>query len=133
VWLGDSLGEMPAYYALADIALLGGSFAPLGGHNLIEAAACGCPLVLGPHTFNFADAAERAVEAGGAVRAQGMAEAVGTALALLAAGQAAALGDRARTFASAHRGAALRMARAIVGLGGTAGPRGGPALDDPEA
>lgn len=57
VWLGDSLGEMPLYYALADVALLGGSFAPLGGQNLIEAAACACPVVLGPHTFNFAPAA----------------------------------------------------------------------------
>jgi hypothetical protein len=45
---------MPLYYALADVALLGGSFAPLGGQNLIEAAACGCPLLMGPHTFNFA-------------------------------------------------------------------------------
>ena len=54
VWLGDSMGEMPLYYAAADVALLGGSFARLGGQNLIEAAACGCPLVMGPHTFNFA-------------------------------------------------------------------------------
>ena len=43
IWLGDSLGEMALYYGLADVALLGGSFAPLGGQNLIEAAACGCP------------------------------------------------------------------------------------------
>ncbi|HEX6018989.1 MAG TPA: 3-deoxy-D-manno-octulosonic acid transferase, partial [Burkholderiaceae bacterium] len=50
VWLGDSMGEMPLYYAAADVALLGGSFAPLGGQNLIEAAACGCPVVMGPHT-----------------------------------------------------------------------------------
>jgi 3-deoxy-D-manno-octulosonic-acid transferase len=54
VWIGDSLGEMALYYALRDVALLGGSFAPLGGQNLIEAAACGCPIVMGPHTFNFA-------------------------------------------------------------------------------
>ena len=66
VWLGDSLGEMPLYYALADVALLGGSFAPLGGQNLIEAAACGCPLLMGPHTFNFAQAAEQARAAGAA-------------------------------------------------------------------
>lgn len=46
VWLGDSMGEMPLYYALADAALLGGSFAPLGGQNLIEAAACGCPVLM---------------------------------------------------------------------------------------
>ncbi|HSI60625.1 MAG TPA: 3-deoxy-D-manno-octulosonic acid transferase, partial [Ideonella sp.] len=64
VWLGDSLGEMPLYYACGDVALLGGSFEPLGGHNLIEAAASGCPIVLGPSTFNFADAAERALRAG---------------------------------------------------------------------
>ena len=61
VWLGDSMGEMPLYYAAADVALLGGSFAPLGGQNLIEAAACGCPVVMGPHTFNFEQAAEGAL------------------------------------------------------------------------
>ena len=58
VWIGDSLGEMALYYGLADCALLGGSFEPLGGQNLIEAAACGCPVVMGPHTFNFAEAAQ---------------------------------------------------------------------------
>ena len=51
-----------------DVALLGGSFAPLGGQNLIEAAACGCPLLLGPHTFNFAAAAEDAIAAAAARR-----------------------------------------------------------------
>ena len=51
--LGDSLGEMPLYYGVASVALLGGSFAPLGGQNLIEACACSCPVVMGPHTFNF--------------------------------------------------------------------------------
>jgi 3-deoxy-D-manno-octulosonic-acid transferase len=59
---------MPLYYASADVALLGGSFAPLGGQNLIEAAACGCPLLMGPHTFNFAQAAELALAAGAALR-----------------------------------------------------------------
>jgi 3-deoxy-D-manno-octulosonic-acid transferase len=48
------MGEMPAYYALADLALIGGTLLPFGGQNLIEAAACGCPVLLGPHTFNFA-------------------------------------------------------------------------------
>ena len=59
---------MALYYALADAALLGGSFAPLGGQNLIEAAACGCPVLMGPHTFNFAEAAEQAQAAGAAQR-----------------------------------------------------------------
>ena len=42
VWLGDSMGEMPAYFAAADVALIGGTLLPFGGQNLIEAAACGC-------------------------------------------------------------------------------------------
>lgn len=83
IWLGDSLGEMALYYSLADVALLGGSFAPLGGQNLIEAAACACPLVLGPHTFNFAQAAEQAVAVGAAQRVPDMAAALHAAHHLL--------------------------------------------------
>lgn len=115
VWLGDSLREMPAYYAAARVALLGGSFAPLGGQNLIEAAACGCPLLMGPHTFNFADAAERSLAAGASERLPGIEAGVARAIAL--ASDAAARARMARGalgFAAAHRGAAQRMAAAIV-------------------
>jgi 3-deoxy-D-manno-octulosonic-acid transferase len=116
VWLGDSIGELPLYYAVADVALLGGSFAPLGGQNLIEAAACGCPLWMGPSTFNFAEAARLAEAAGAATRAPDMAQALAGALALLAhPDQQAAQAAAARAFAAAHRGAAERMARAILG------------------
>ena len=116
-WLGDSMREMPLYYGLGQVALLGGSFAPLGGQNLIEAAACGCPVVMGPHTFNFAEAAELAAVAGAAQRVETMAAALDAALALLADAQALAhAGERARAFAAEHRGAALRMAEAIDGL-----------------
>ena len=66
--LGDSMGEMPAYYSAADVAVLGGSWLPLGGQNLIEACAYGCPVWMGPYTFNFAKAAEDALKAGAAVR-----------------------------------------------------------------
>ncbi len=76
VWLGDSLGEMQAYYAMADLAWLGGSFLPLGGQNLIEAAACGCPVLMGPHTYNFHDAAEQALHCGAALRVPDMAAAL---------------------------------------------------------
>ena len=82
IWLGDTLGEMPLYYALSDVALLGGSFEKLGGQNLIEAAACGCPVVMGPHTFNFSEAAELAEASGAALRVPTMPAAVATALAL---------------------------------------------------
>ncbi|MEN9842793.1 MAG: hypothetical protein RLZZ612_622, partial [Pseudomonadota bacterium] len=84
IWLGDSLGEMAFYYSMADVALLGGSFAPLGGQNLIEAAACACPLVLGPHTFNFAQAAEQAVATGAALRVPDLSAALQAAHHLLA-------------------------------------------------
>jgi 3-deoxy-D-manno-octulosonic-acid transferase len=117
VWLGDSLGEMPMYYACADAGLLGGSFAPLGGQNLIEAAACGCPLVMGPHTFNFADAAELAIAAGAAERVNGIEAGVARALAIA---RGSGLPEhqrrvqRALAFAGEHRGAAERMARAVL-------------------
>ncbi len=115
VWLGDSMGEMPLYYAAADLALLGGSFAPLGGQNLIEAAACGCPLLMGPHTFNFAQAAELARAAGAAEQVPDLDAAVARSQAWLADTQA--LADRARratAFAASHRGAALRMAAVVL-------------------
>ncbi len=70
VVLGDSLGEMQAYYLVSRLALLGGSFEPLGGQNLIEAAACGCPVVMGPHTFNFSAAAALAIQEGAALQVQ---------------------------------------------------------------
>ena len=117
VWLGDSLREMALYYACADVALLGGSFAPLGGHNLIEAAACGCPLVMGPSTFNFTEAARLSLAAGASVQVAGMAEGVAVAVEWLT--RPDALSQRCRSalgFAAEHRGAAQRMALRITGL-----------------
>ncbi|UUX94840.1 3-deoxy-D-manno-octulosonic acid transferase [Aquabacterium sp. J223] len=113
-WLGDSLGEMPLYYALADVALLGGSFAPLGGQNLIEAAACGCPVLMGPHTFNFAEAAELALQAGAAERVPDMAQAVQRAVALVQAPGRARRVEQALAFARAHRGATERTAQRLL-------------------
>ena len=119
VWLGDSLGEMALYYGLADVALLGGSFAPLGGQNLIEAAACGCPVVLGPHTFNFAEAAELACAAGAALRVADLGQGIATACNLAhghGAQPLATARSHALQFAAAHRGAAQRTAQALVAL-----------------
>ena len=113
VWLGDSMGEMPAYYAAARVALLGGSFAPLGGQNLIEAAACGCPVVMGPSTFNFADAAELSEQAGAAQRVADWSEGVTKALEVCESGVQARMAACALEFAQAHRGAAHKMAEAI--------------------
>jgi 3-deoxy-D-manno-octulosonic-acid transferase len=125
VWLGDSLGEMPLYYAAADVALLGGSFAPLGGQNLIEAAACGCPLLMGPHTFNFAQAAELSLAAGAAERVASIEAAAARAVALCDSPQRRVLGEHALSFAARHRGAAGRMARAVLNVAGAVPPAPG--------
>lgn len=117
VWLGDSLGELPLYYALADVALLGGSFAPLGGQNLIEAAACGCPVLIGPSSYNFAEAADLAIAAGAALRVADWTEALATALRLLEQpDERSRRAEQALAFTAAHRGAAHTMATAILAL-----------------
>ncbi|MFL9609439.1 lipid IV(A) 3-deoxy-D-manno-octulosonic acid transferase [Methylobacillus sp. Pita2] len=74
VVLGDSMGEMFAYYAACDAAFIGGSLQPLGGQNLIEASAMSKPVLVGPHTFNFAAATEMAIAAKAAWRVQDVAD-----------------------------------------------------------
>ena len=114
VWLGDSVGEMALYYGLGNVALLGGSFAPLGGQNLIEAAACGCPVVMGPHTFNFAEAAALAEAEGAALRVADIGEAVRTGFAL--ATSAAASVSAAKSglaFAARNQGATAKTVAAL--------------------
>ncbi|MDR3298483.1 MAG: lipid IV(A) 3-deoxy-D-manno-octulosonic acid transferase [Candidatus Accumulibacter sp.] len=107
VWLGDSMGEMPAYFAVADVAVIGGTLLPFGGQNLIEAAACGCPALIGQHTYNFAQAAEDALACGAARRVADADDALRTMQALLADRVAsAAMRQAAKAFSQAHRGAA---------------------------
>lgn len=114
VWLGDTLGEMALYFGLSDAALLGGSFAPLGGQNLIEALACGCPVVMGPHTFNFALAAELASQAEVAWRAADVDAAVKQALSLVRSTQDRQLAEKSKAFALLHQGAARKMASRVL-------------------
>ena len=114
VLLGDSMGEMALYYAMADAALIGGSLLPLGGQNLIEACACGCPVVLGPHMFNFAAAAADAVAAGAARVARDAGEVLDCLLAIHAdpaARQTMAIAGL--EFAHAHQGATARTVALI--------------------
>ena len=109
VVLGDSMGEMWGYYGAADVAFVGGSLVPLGGQNLIEAIAMGTPVLVGPHTFNFADAAEGAVAAGAALRVADADGMLAQAAALLAdAPRREAMRSRAEAFLAAHRGATGR-------------------------
>ncbi len=112
--LGDSMGELFAYYAAADVAYIGGSLLPFGGQNLIEACAVGTPVLLGPHTYNFAQASELAIAAGAARRVDDADELFRTARDLLhdpARRQQQA--EAARQFVAAHQGAS-RRALAVV-------------------
>ncbi|MGE5027897.1 MAG: 3-deoxy-D-manno-octulosonic acid transferase, partial [Betaproteobacteria bacterium] len=110
VLLGDSMGEMFAYYAACDIAFIGGSLLPLGGQNLIEAAALGKPTLIGPHTFNFAEAAEHAVQAGAALRVADAGELAKMLEELFRSPERMrAMSASALRFADTHRGATERL------------------------
>ena len=110
VFLGDSMGEMAAYYAAADLCYVGGSLVPLGGQNIIEAAAAGCPALIGPHTWNFLEAAEQAVTQGAALRVQNMSELREALKALHGNEQARhAMGNAGLAFTQANRGATERV------------------------
>ncbi len=114
VLLGDSMGEMPMYYAMADLALIGGSLAPLGGQNLIEACACGCPVLFGPHMFNFSQAAADALLCGAALQVGDAASAVRTMLDLQSdPARREKMARAALAFAQAHRGATERAIELI--------------------
>lgn len=115
--LGDTMGEMPAYYSAADVAIIGGSMLPYGGQNLIEACAIGVPVVIGPHVQNFSEVVRLAVEAGAAIQVTDSEGAVEAVLALL--------GDKARRdrmgsggvdLCVAHRGATARHLAVIKRL-----------------
>jgi 3-deoxy-D-manno-octulosonic-acid transferase len=110
VLLGDSMGEMFAYYAACDIAFIGGSLLPLGGQNLIEAAAKGKPVLIGPHTFNFAEVSELAIQAGAALRVANAEELMLSVGDLLKAPEKIkAMSAAALAFADRHRGATERL------------------------
>jgi 3-deoxy-D-manno-octulosonic-acid transferase len=114
VWLGDSLGEMFAYYAAADCALIGGSLLPYGGQNLIEACAVGCPVLVGPHTENFKQVAEDAVARGAALRVSDAADWAARAAELMGDETARQrMGEAGRSFSAAHRGAAEKVLQLV--------------------
>jgi len=108
-YLGDSMGEMGFYYAAADVAVIGGSFLPLGGQNLIEACAVGTPAVFGPSMHNFAEASALALEAGAVLQARDAAEAMRLADALLRdPARRGRMAEAGRRLCAAHRGATQR-------------------------
>jgi len=118
VVLGDSMGEMPLYYCASDLVVMGGSLMPLGGQNLIEACAAGCPVILGEHTFNFQQASQDAIDCGAAMRVEGN----GSHSTSLAAAmnrilqdkqQRQAMGEAALRYAAHYQGATTRIMAAL--------------------
>lgn len=120
VLLGDSMGEMPMYYSASDLVVMGGSLMVLGGQNLIEACAAGCPVLLGEHTFNFQQASQDAIDCGAAMRVDGSGS-LSTALAaamnriLQDKQQRQAMREAALRYAAHYQGATKRIMAALKG------------------
>jgi 3-deoxy-D-manno-octulosonic-acid transferase len=114
VFLGDSMGELPVFLDAADAAFIGGSLVPIGGHNPLEAAAVGVPVVTGPQVFNFAAITELLVSEGAAVQvtsATALADLLGDWL--TDAALRARIGERGRQVVEQNRGALARLIELI--------------------
>jgi 3-deoxy-D-manno-octulosonic-acid transferase len=108
--LGDTMGELLAFYAAADIAFVGGSLVEVGGHNLLEPAALCLPMVIGPHNYNAQDITDLFVDSGVARIVQDADELAAAVLVLLHDSAAARrLGDQAGELTETSRGALHRL------------------------
>jgi 3-deoxy-D-manno-octulosonic-acid transferase len=110
VLLGDTMGEVPVFLGAGDAAFIGGSLVPVGGHNLLEAAAAGVPVAIGPHTFNFAQITQLLIQEGAAIQipdADELAECMSTWLGDAAA--RTAIGENGRRVVQENRGALERL------------------------
>lgn len=104
--IGDSMGELNLFYAASDVAFVGGSLTPTGGHNLIEPAAQGVPVITGPYTFNFAEIAQQLCEAGAAREIHTTQQLSDAVVALLKdANLRYMMGQKGRQFVEESRGA----------------------------
>lgn len=74
ILVGDTMGELQLFFGAADVAFIGGSLVPTGGHNLLEASAVGKPVVFGPHMFNFQEISQMTLERGAGVQIQAPSE-----------------------------------------------------------
>jgi 3-deoxy-D-manno-octulosonic-acid transferase len=115
VLLGDSMGEMFAYYSAATVAIIGGSFGAYGSQNLLEAMAVGCPVIVGPSRFNFDHIIVEALQSRGAIGVQTMSAAIDEAFNILQSnGDGTRIGEAGKQFCAAHQGATRKT---IQGLG----------------
>ncbi|MBV1930805.1 MAG: lipid IV(A) 3-deoxy-D-manno-octulosonic acid transferase [Porticoccaceae bacterium] len=114
VLIGDTMGELLAFCGASDLAFIGGSLVPVGGHNLIEPAAWGIPIVTGPHLFNFAEVANKLVEAGGMRICESSGQLADLVLELLnKSDQYQAMAEAAHSVAESNRGALERLVKSL--------------------
>ena len=110
VLLGDTMGEVPLFYAASDVAFVAGSLVPIGGHNLLEPAAQGLPIVTGPHLFNAQDIADMFVEMQACVIVNDKDElALAVADLLANRERASELGRKGRSLLEHNKGALARL------------------------
>ncbi|MGB5354983.1 MAG: lipid IV(A) 3-deoxy-D-manno-octulosonic acid transferase [Woeseia sp.] len=110
VFLVDTMGELPLFYAASDVAFVGGTLAPIGGHNLLEPAGLGIPVVTGPHLFNTQQIAEMFAEAGASLLVQNADELATAVIDLLGnPGKARTHGEMGRAIVARNRGALQRL------------------------
>ena len=113
----DTIGELAQVYQAATVVFVGGSLVPTGGHNILEPAVFGKPIVFGPHMQNFAEIAEAFLAGHAAVQVESGRELEDALIELLSEPEARArLGDRARALVEANRGARERSLAAIAEL-----------------
>jgi len=110
VFLGDTMGEVPLFYAASDIAFVGGTLVPVGGHNLLEPAALGRPIITGPHLFNTQEIADMFAELGASLVVESAAELAAALHALFSNRQQAdEIGARGQSIVQKNRGALQRL------------------------
>jgi 3-deoxy-D-manno-octulosonic-acid transferase len=110
VFIGNTMGELALFYAACDVAFVGGSLVDVGGHNMLEPAAIGVPVLFGPFLHNFADIAERLLENGAAEQVESTAALAREVVRYLGdANLRQSSGDRARRFVEQNRGALARV------------------------
>ncbi|BBA32931.1 three-deoxy-D-manno-octulosonic-acid transferase domain protein [Methylocaldum marinum] len=111
VFLLDTLGELRNFYAASDVAFVGGSLVSIGGHNVLEPALAGLPVLFGPHMFNFAEISRRLKECGGGIEVKNAEELVVWTGRLLAdVGFRRETGEKGRRFVSSNQGAVRKIA-----------------------
>lgn len=110
VFLADTMGELPMFYAASDVAFVGGTLVPVGGHNLLEPGALGIPVITGPHVFNTQEIADLFANVGASITIEGADGLANAVLPLLADHEAAEkMGAKGRKIVVTNRGAMQRL------------------------